>query len=154
MRSKSEMGREEKSDPIHRAPEVRFLKRLIIRIGAGIPWIERMSSRAPRPASEPAPRAIFASEEGEVIACDLPQRRCHRRPDHYISKDSAELVDGVKRESGGRMDGIVANAGGGPPKRTLQLNFFGAVATLEGLRPLLATSAAPARRGGLLDSVV
>ncbi len=55
----------------------------------------------------------------------------------------AALVEGVTRLSGGAIDGIVANAGGGRPQTSLALNFFGAVATLEGLRPLLATSAAP-----------
>ena len=55
----------------------------------------------------------------------------------------AELIDGVTRLSGGRIDGIVANAGGGPAETSLQLNFFGTVATLEGLRPLLENSQAP-----------
>jgi len=55
----------------------------------------------------------------------------------------AALVEGVARLSGGRIDAVVANAGGGPPATSVQLNFFGAVATLEGLRPLLATTAAP-----------
>ena len=55
----------------------------------------------------------------------------------------AELIDGVTRLSAGRIDGIVANAGGGPAETSLQLNFFGAVATLDGLRPLLASSPAP-----------
>jgi NAD(P)-dependent dehydrogenase (short-subunit alcohol dehydrogenase family) len=53
------------------------------------------------------------------------------------------LIDGVTRLSGGKIDGIIANAGGGPPQTMLSLNFFGAVATLEGLRPLLQTSPAP-----------
>ena len=55
----------------------------------------------------------------------------------------AALVEGVTRLSGGSIDAIIANAGGGPPQTSLQLNFFGAVATLEGLRPLLLNSAAP-----------
>lgn len=55
----------------------------------------------------------------------------------------AALVEGVARLSGGRIDAVVANAGGGPPATSVQLNFFGAVATLEGLRPLLAASTAP-----------
>jgi NAD(P)-dependent dehydrogenase (short-subunit alcohol dehydrogenase family) len=55
----------------------------------------------------------------------------------------AALVEGVVRLSGGRVDAVIANAGGGPPETSVQLNFFGAVATLEGLRPLLAKSAAP-----------
>jgi len=53
------------------------------------------------------------------------------------------LVEGVRRLSDGRIDAIIANAGGGPPEKSVQLNFFGAVATLDGLRPLLAGSDAP-----------
>ena len=49
----------------------------------------------------------------------------------------------MKRLSGGCVDAIIANAGGGPPETSLSLNFFGAVATLEGLRSLLESSAAP-----------
>jgi len=41
-----------------------------------------------------------------------------------------------------------------PAETSLQLNFFRAVATLEGLRPLLESSECTARRGGFLDSVV
>lgn len=55
----------------------------------------------------------------------------------------AALVKGVSRKSGGAIDAIVANAGGGPVETSVQLNFFGAVATLDGLRPLLTRSAAP-----------
>src|SRR5215469_4028591 len=55
----------------------------------------------------------------------------------------ADLVEGVTRLSGGAIDAVIANAGGGPPESMLQLNFFGAIATLEGLRPLLAKSTAP-----------
>jgi NAD(P)-dependent dehydrogenase (short-subunit alcohol dehydrogenase family) len=55
----------------------------------------------------------------------------------------AALVEGVAQLSGGRIDAVVANAGGGPPATSVQLNFFGAVATLQGLRPLLAASPAP-----------
>ena len=53
------------------------------------------------------------------------------------------MIEGVTRLCGGRLDGVVANAGGGPAETMLSLNFFGAVATLEGLRPLLAKSPAP-----------
>jgi NAD(P)-dependent dehydrogenase (short-subunit alcohol dehydrogenase family) len=52
-------------------------------------------------------------------------------------------VKGVTERSGGVIDGVVANAGGGPVETTVQLNYFGAVATLEGLRPLLQRSDAP-----------
>jgi NAD(P)-dependent dehydrogenase (short-subunit alcohol dehydrogenase family) len=55
----------------------------------------------------------------------------------------AAFIRGVSRLAGGRVDAVVANAGGGSPETSLSLNFFGAVATLQGLRPLLANSPAP-----------
>jgi NAD(P)-dependent dehydrogenase (short-subunit alcohol dehydrogenase family) len=76
-----------------------------------------------------------------VIGCDL--RSAEVIADLTTKEGRAALVDGVARLSGGRIDAIVANAGGGPPETSLSLNFFGAVATLEGLRPLLAESPAP-----------
>lgn len=76
-----------------------------------------------------------------VITCDL--RDADVLADLVTPEGRAELVAGVTRESGGTIDAIVANAGGGPPQTSVSLNFFGAVATLEGLRPLLAGSAAP-----------
>jgi NAD(P)-dependent dehydrogenase (short-subunit alcohol dehydrogenase family) len=78
---------------------------------------------------------------GRVIACDL--HRADVIGDLTTIEGRAAMVEGVSRLSGGRIDAIVANAGGGPPETSLQLNFFGAVATLEGLHPLLAESAAP-----------
>lgn len=78
---------------------------------------------------------------GRVIACDLHDADV--LADLTTSKGRAELVDGVTRLSEGRIDAIVANAGGGPAETMLSLNFFGAVATLEGLRPLLKSSPAP-----------
>jgi NAD(P)-dependent dehydrogenase (short-subunit alcohol dehydrogenase family) len=63
----------------------------------------------------------------------------------------AALIYGVAHLCGGRLDGIVANAGGGPAETMLSLNFFGAVATVSGLRPLLETSAAP--RAVVISSV-
>jgi NAD(P)-dependent dehydrogenase (short-subunit alcohol dehydrogenase family) len=53
------------------------------------------------------------------------------------------FVDEVAKRSGGTVDVVIANAGGGPVETSVQLNYFGAVATLDGLRPLLARSAAP-----------
>ena len=76
-----------------------------------------------------------------VIACDL--RDGDVAADLATADGRTALVDGVARLSGGRLDGIVANAGGGRAATMLALNYFGAVATLDGLRPLLAGSAAP-----------
>lgn len=54
------------------------------------------------------------------------------------------LVEKVRELSGGRVDAVVANAGlSTPTPATIGVNYFGAVATLEGLRPLLAGSPAP-----------
>jgi NAD(P)-dependent dehydrogenase (short-subunit alcohol dehydrogenase family) len=78
---------------------------------------------------------------GRVIACDL--HHADVVGDLTTAEGRSALVDGVTRLSGGRIDGVIANAGGGPPETSLSLNFFGAVATLEGLRPLLETSVGP-----------
>lgn len=84
----------------------------------------------------------YLQERGDrVIACDLHDADVIA--DLTTGEGRSELVEGVTRLSGGRIDGIVANAGGGPAEKSLQLNFFGAVATLEGLRPLLKSSPAP-----------
>jgi NAD(P)-dependent dehydrogenase (short-subunit alcohol dehydrogenase family) len=56
----------------------------------------------------------------------------------------SELVDRVAELSGGRIDTVYAVAGiASPSPATVALNYFGAVATLQGLRPLLAESTAP-----------
>ncbi len=54
------------------------------------------------------------------------------------------LVEQVTSLSGGSIDAVVANAGlASPTSKTVAVNFFGTVATLEGLRPLLAESSTP-----------
>jgi NAD(P)-dependent dehydrogenase (short-subunit alcohol dehydrogenase family) len=84
-----------------------------------------------------------------VITCDLREADVIA---NLTTRDGrAELIDGVTRLSGGSIDGIIANAGGGPAETMLSLNFFGAVATLEGLRPLLKTSPAP--RAAMVSSI-
>jgi NAD(P)-dependent dehydrogenase (short-subunit alcohol dehydrogenase family) len=84
-----------------------------------------------------------------VIGCDLHDADVIA--DLATIEGRAKLVERVIRLSGGRIDAIVANAGGGPPETMLALNFFGAVATLEGLRPMLAASPAP--RAVMVSSV-
>ena len=89
-----------------------------------------------------AATARYLRERGaKVIACDL--RDADVTADLTTIEGRGRLVDGVTRLSGGRIDAIVANAGGGPAATMLALNFFGAVATLQGLRPLLLNSPAP-----------
>lgn len=56
----------------------------------------------------------------------------------------ASMVDGVRERAGGTVDAIIANAGlATPTTTTIAVNYFGAIATLTGLRPLLAASPAP-----------
>jgi NAD(P)-dependent dehydrogenase (short-subunit alcohol dehydrogenase family) len=54
----------------------------------------------------------------------------------------------VREQAGDALDGVVACAGLGPQvaahDRIVAVNYFGAVATLAGLRPLLANGSAPA----------
>ena len=88
-----------------------------------------------------ATAAYLRGRGGRVIACDL--RDGDVAADLATADGRSALVTGVTRLSGGKIDGIVANAGGGPPQTSLALNFFGAVATLDGLRPLLKDSPAP-----------
>lgn len=54
------------------------------------------------------------------------------------------MYDGVARSSGGSVDAVVACAGiAADSPLTISVNFFGAVATVERLRPLLGGSDAP-----------
>lgn len=54
------------------------------------------------------------------------------------------MVDAVRTAAGGRIDAVYAVAGLAlPAPATVAVNYFGTVATLEGLRPLLADSDAP-----------
>jgi len=55
-----------------------------------------------------------------------------------------DLVARVTELSGGKIDAIIANAGlATPTAATVAVNYFGALATLTGLKPLLAQSSAP-----------
>jgi NAD(P)-dependent dehydrogenase (short-subunit alcohol dehydrogenase family) len=76
-----------------------------------------------------------------VITSDL--RDAEVIADLATAEGRAAFIEGVSRRSGGTVDAVIANAGGGPVQTSVQLNFFGAVATLDGLRPLLSHSAAP-----------
>jgi NAD(P)-dependent dehydrogenase (short-subunit alcohol dehydrogenase family) len=80
------------------------------------------------------------ADGGRVITSDLHDADVIA--DLATPDGRAALKRGVAALAGGPIDGVVANAGGGPPETSVQLNFFGAVATLEGLRPLMAESAA------------
>jgi NAD(P)-dependent dehydrogenase (short-subunit alcohol dehydrogenase family) len=64
--------------------------------------------------------------------------------DLSTAEGRATLVAEATERTGGVLDGAIAVAGLVVPHPvTVAVNHFGAVATLEGLRPLLAASAAP-----------
>jgi NAD(P)-dependent dehydrogenase (short-subunit alcohol dehydrogenase family) len=84
----------------------------------------------------------LAADGHRVIDVDL--RDASITTDLSTPSGRAQLVDDVTQASGGSIDAIVANAGVmGEPGLCVRVNYFGAVATLEGLRPLLASSPAP-----------
>jgi NAD(P)-dependent dehydrogenase (short-subunit alcohol dehydrogenase family) len=54
------------------------------------------------------------------------------------------FVQGVTALVGDRLDAVLACAGvASPAPLTLQVNYFGAIATLQGMRPLLAKGTSP-----------
>ena len=85
---------------------------------------------------------LLTSRGGRVIGVDVHDADVVA--DLSTAEGRASLVQSVTELSGGHIDAIVANAGlAHPIPATIAVNYFGAVATLEGLRPLLAGSAAP-----------
>ncbi|RZQ59529.1 SDR family oxidoreductase [Amycolatopsis suaedae] len=85
-----------------------------------------------------ATASILRAQGATVIGCDL--RDADVIADLSTPAGRRSLVDQVAEW--GYVDAVLAVAGGG---RTglLETNYFGAVATLDGLRPLLARSEAP-----------
>jgi NAD(P)-dependent dehydrogenase (short-subunit alcohol dehydrogenase family) len=64
--------------------------------------------------------------------------------DLSTAEGRAAMVEAVATASGGTIDAVVANAGSAAPvAATVSINYFGAVATLEDLRPLLSGSSTP-----------
>ncbi|MFI1911932.1 SDR family oxidoreductase [Nocardia sp. NPDC020380] len=85
-----------------------------------------------------ATAALLRERGAEVIGCDLDNADI--RADLSTPEGRRSLVDEVTAY--GPIDAVLAIAGGGKTA-PLQTNYFGAVATLAGLRPLLAQSSAP-----------
>ena len=87
-----------------------------------------------------ATRERLEREGHTVIGVDL--RDAEVIADLTTPDGRAAMVEGVARASGGALDGLLAGAGvsgrTSESERVIRLNYFGAVATLDGLRPLLA----------------
>lgn len=93
-----------------------------------------------------AVRERLAREGCRVIGVDL--RAADVVADLSDAAGRARAIEGVHALAGASLDGVVACAGLGPqvPARDtlVSVNYFGAVATLAGLRPLLAAGTSPA----------
>jgi NAD(P)-dependent dehydrogenase (short-subunit alcohol dehydrogenase family) len=89
-----------------------------------------------------ATRELLESRGDRVIGVDLHQSDV--AVDLATPAGRADLVPRVRELAGGTIDAVAAIAGlinSGAPD--VAVNYFGALATLEGLRPLLAGSSAP-----------
>ncbi|MCU1418564.1 MAG: short-chain dehydrogenase [Schumannella sp.] len=87
--------------------------------------------------------AQLLTERGHrVIGVDI--RNAEITVDLSSAAGREELVNRVAELSGGSIDAIIANAGlATPTAATVAVNYFGTIATLTGLRGLLAGSDAP-----------
>jgi NAD(P)-dependent dehydrogenase (short-subunit alcohol dehydrogenase family) len=89
-----------------------------------------------------ATRELLLERGEKVIGADI--RDADVIADLSTPEGRATLVEQVSELSGGSIDAVLAIAGlATPTAKTAAVNFFGTVATLEGLRPLLLTSSAP-----------
>ncbi|MFB7214908.1 SDR family oxidoreductase [Streptomyces sp. NPDC056255] len=97
--------------------------------------------------------ALLAQRGHTVIGADLDDGDI--RADLATAQGRAELVVRARELTGGRLDAVVSCAGVAHfDPLTIKVNHFGAVATLDGLRPLLAAGTDPrAVVVGSIDSV-
>lgn len=89
-----------------------------------------------------ATKELLEARGERVIGVDLHDADV--TADLSTTEGRAQAVDAVRERSAGVIDAVYAVAGIHEPKAvTAAINFFGAVATLQGLRPLLLASPAP-----------
>ncbi|MFE0380159.1 SDR family oxidoreductase [Streptomyces inhibens] len=95
--------------------------------------------------------AAHLREQGHtVIGADL--KGTDISADLATPDGRTELVDRTRELTGGRLDAVIACAGLAHfIPLTVQVNYFGVIATLEGLRPLLTAGTDP--RAVLISSV-
>jgi NAD(P)-dependent dehydrogenase (short-subunit alcohol dehydrogenase family) len=100
-----------------------------------------------------ATRALLERAGGRVIGVDL--RDADVVADLATAEGRRTMLEGVTSASGGAVDAVVACAGvggeEGRPEPAIRVNYFGARATLDGLRPLLAAGRQP--RAAVIASV-
>jgi NAD(P)-dependent dehydrogenase (short-subunit alcohol dehydrogenase family) len=85
-----------------------------------------------------ATRRLLEARGDTVIGVDL--RGAEIDADLATDDGRAAMIARVTERSGGVLDGLVVGAGvqGAAPSLVVSVNYFGAIAALEGLRPLLA----------------
>jgi NAD(P)-dependent dehydrogenase (short-subunit alcohol dehydrogenase family) len=89
-----------------------------------------------------ATKELLIEQGHRVIGVDIADADV--TVDLGTAEGRSRLVDDVAAHSGGTVDAVLAVAGlATPTAATAAVNYFGTVATLEGLRPLLLGSAAP-----------
>ena len=89
-----------------------------------------------------ATKQLLIEQGHRVIGVDIADAEV--TVDLGTAEGRSRLVDEVAAHSGGTVDAVLAIAGlASPTVATAAVNYFGTVATLEGLRPLLLGSAAP-----------
>jgi NAD(P)-dependent dehydrogenase (short-subunit alcohol dehydrogenase family) len=89
-----------------------------------------------------ATKELLESRGHRVIGVDL--RNADVIADLGTRAGRDVMIKAVTKHSGGTVDALLAVAGvdtAGPP--TIAINYYGALATLQGLRPLLLKSSAP-----------
>lgn len=83
-----------------------------------------------------ATAALLAAAGHRVIGVDL--RDAEVIADLATGPGRSAMIEQVSTRCGGALDAVVAAAGiARPDPATVSINYFGAIATLEGLRPLL-----------------
>jgi NAD(P)-dependent dehydrogenase (short-subunit alcohol dehydrogenase family) len=86
--------------------------------------------------------ALLESKGHRVIGVDLHDATIIA--DLAAEADRTRMVSEVAELAGGQVDVVVANAGTiGQGATDVRVNYFGTIATLEGLRPLLALGSSP-----------
>ena len=92
-----------------------------------------------------ATAALLRSEGHRVIGVDVVGAEVIA--DLANATGRAAMIDAVRDLSAGALDGVIACAGigggEGEPEPIIRVNYFGARATLVGLRPLLARGSEP-----------
>ncbi|MGV8979322.1 MAG: SDR family oxidoreductase [Cellulomonas sp.] len=89
-----------------------------------------------------ATKELLEQQGDRVIGVDLHDADV--TVDLTTAEGRTALVERVRELSGGTIDAVIANAGlSHESPATIAVNYFGAVATLEGLRPMLSGSTAP-----------